>query len=91
MRFGGLNVDWDQVVFSDETTGRLNPLKRHVWHLPGKRKVVRTVKNPIKVNVWDCCSNGGLGRIYYFRENLNADLLCKIYKHGQKSIWTKIK
>ena len=74
------DADWNQVIFCDEATARLNPLEWHVWHLLGKRKVVRTVKNPIKVDVWGCLSSSRLGRIYCFRGNLNADLLCKIYK-----------
>ena len=75
------DTDWNQGIFSDEATVRLNPLKRYVWHLPGKRKVVRTVKNPIKVNVCDYFSSSGFGRIYCFRGNLNAGWLCKIYTY----------
>ena len=45
------DISWNQVTFSDEATVRLNPLKWHVWDLPRKRKVVRTVQNPIRVNV----------------------------------------
>ena len=47
------DIDWNQVIFSDETTVRLNPLKQHVWHLPEKRKVVQTVKDLIMVNMWN--------------------------------------
>ena len=75
------DIDWNQVIFSNETIVRLNPLKRHVWHLFGKRKVVRTVKNPIKENVWGCLSSSELGDICCFRGNLNADLFSKIYKY----------
>ena len=74
------DIDRNPVIFSDEATVCLNPPKRHVWHLSRKRKVVRTVKNPIKVNVWDCFSSSGFGHINCFRGNLNAGLLCKIYK-----------
>ena len=73
-------VDWNRIVFTDETTVRLNQLKRCVWNLPRKRKVFRTVKYPVKVNLWGCFSCNGFGRIYCFHENLRADLLCKIYK-----------
>ena len=44
-------IDWNQVIFSDETTIRLNSVKELVWNFPEKKKVVRTVKHPIKVNV----------------------------------------
>jgi transposase len=75
-------MDWNQVIFSDETTVRLNSVKGLVWNLPGKKKVVRTVKHPIKVNVWGCFSSQGFGRIVCFKENLNAELMCNIYKYG---------
>ena len=49
-----LNTNWDQVIFSDETTVFLNrvKVKGRVWNFPGRKKVVRTVSHPIKVNVW---------------------------------------
>ena len=73
--------DWNQVTFSDETTPHLNPLRRHIWYLSGKRKIVRRVKNLVKRNVWDCFSSSEFDRISCFRERLNADVLYKIYEH----------
>ncbi|CAF4147660.1 unnamed protein product, partial [Rotaria sordida] len=50
---------------------------------PGERKVVRTVKYPLKVNVWGCLSNSGFGRIVCFQHNLTSDLLCnEIYQNA---------
>ena len=42
--------------------------------------MIRTVKHPIKVNLWGCFSSKDFGRIICFKENLNAELLCDIYK-----------
>ena len=75
-------MDWDQVIFSDETTIRLNSVKGMFWNLPGKKKVIRTVKHPLKVNVWGCFSSKGFGRIVCFRQNLDAKFLCEIYQYG---------
>ena len=75
-------TNWDQVIFSDETTIRMNSVKGLVWNLPGKKKVVQTIKHPIKVNVWGCFSARGFGRVVCFNENLNADLMCDINKYG---------
>ncbi|CAF4413109.1 unnamed protein product, partial [Rotaria sp. Silwood2] len=36
------DMNWNRIIFSDETTVRLSQLKRCVWNLPGKRKVFRT-------------------------------------------------
>ena len=63
-------------------TVRLNCVKGMVWNLPEKKKVVRTVKHPVKVNVWGCFSSKGFDRIVCFKENLNAELMCDIYKRG---------
>ena len=57
-------TDWNQVIFSDE----MNSVKGLVWNFPEKKKVVRTVKHPIKVNVWGCFSSNGFGRIICFRQ-----------------------
>ena len=75
-------IDWNQVIFSDETTIRLNSVKGLVWNFPEKKKVVRTVKHPIKVNVWGCFSSKGFGRIICFRQNLDAKFMCGIYKYS---------
>lgn len=53
-----------------------------MWDLPGKKKIIRTVKHPIKINVWACFSSKGFGRIVCFSENLNSKLMCDIYKSG---------
>lgn len=76
------DMDWSQVIFSDETTIRLNSVKGMVWNLPGNKKVVRTVKHPTKVNVWGCFSSTGFGRVVCFKQNLDAKFMCTIYKHG---------
>ena len=34
------DTNWEQVIFSDETTIRLNSVKGLVWNLPGKKKIV---------------------------------------------------
>jgi hypothetical protein len=75
-----MTTNWDQVISSDETTICLNQVKRRVWNIPGKKKVVRTVKHPIKVNVWGCFLSKGFGHIKCFKENLDAKLMCEIYK-----------
>lgn len=75
-------TNWDRVIFSDEMTVYLNRVKRRVWNLRGKKKVIRTVKHSVKINVWGCFSSKGFGRIKCFKQNLNAKLMCDIYKSG---------
>ena len=74
-------LDWKQVTSSDETTIRLNCVTRLLWNLP-RKKIMRTVKHPIKVNVSGYSSSKGFDRIVCFKQNLNAGLMCDVSKRG---------
>ena len=78
----GTRLQRNQVIFTDEITVRLNCVKEMVWNLLEKKKVVRAAKHPVKVNVWDCFSSKRFGRVVCFKENLNAELMCDMYKRG---------
>ena len=43
---------------------------------------MRTVKHLIKVNVWDCFLSRDVGHIVCCKQNLNAELMCDIYKRS---------
>ncbi|CAF4232706.1 unnamed protein product [Rotaria magnacalcarata] len=82
-------TDWNQMIFSDETTVRLNSAKGLVWNFPGNKKVVRTVKHPIKVNACGCFPNylKLLGRNYYsFDKKIDRDRFKSILFPGQLMI-----
>lgn len=51
------DIDWNQVLFTDESTFKLNQYRRRVWRFPWKKKIVRTVKHPVKVHVWGSFSS----------------------------------
>lgn len=72
--------DWGNVLFTDECSMNINIKNKKVWHRPGQKLVIRTVKHPVKVHIWGCVSSNGFGRCCLFTANLNADLLVKIYK-----------
>jgi transposase len=76
------HTDWDSVLFTDEATLNINMQRRKVWHRPGKKLVIRTVKHPVKVHIWGCVSSKGFGKCYIFKENLNARLMNKIYQRA---------
>ena len=44
--------------------------------------IQRTVKHPIKINVWGCFSERGFGCLELFTENLNSEKMLKIYQRG---------
>ena len=56
--------------------------QRNGLELTWKKKVMWTVKHPVKVNVWGCFSSKGFGRVVCFKESLNAELMCDIYKRA---------
>ena len=72
--------DFENVIFTDETTFRLFGLPRKVWRKARGRVVVRTVKHSQKVHAWGCFSSKGFGSLFLFTQNLNAQLLVHIYK-----------
>jgi len=73
------NRSWDNIIFSDETTIRLNVYRKKVWHRAGRRVVVRTVKHPAKLNIWGCMSSKGFGKIFTFTSNLDRFKMVEIY------------
>jgi hypothetical protein len=54
--------------------------QKKVWRQKGEIIKVPTVKHSAKVHVYGCFSEKGFGKIYCFTNNLNAELLCTIYK-----------
>lgn len=89
--------DWEKVIFTDEASINVNIKRRKVWHKPGQKLVIRTVKHPVKIHIWGCVSSKGFGHCYTFTHNLNAKYLLKIYNTallssikkfgGSKSSW----
>jgi len=75
-----MNQDWTSVLFTDETTFQLFQTGPKIWRHPNGGFVFRKVKHPPKLHVWGCFSRNGFGRLYFFKQNLNADLLIKIYE-----------
>ena len=73
------NIDWNKVIFTDETTFFLNKKHYKTRDFPPTKRTIKKIKQPIKVNVWGCFSEKGFGSIYCFTENLNAEKLCEIY------------
>lgn len=68
-----LDYDWDNVVFSDETSIWLNfNDKRWISKDKNKTECHRTIKHPIKLNVWGYISKKFGSDIFIFKENLNA-------------------
>lgn len=72
--------DWNNVIFSDETTFHLGQSKIQVWKKPSVPVVRRTVKHPLKVHAWGCISSSGVGGLYLFTANLTAPLMVDIYR-----------
>jgi transposase len=75
-----LNHDWRLCLFMDEKTFEVGTHKKKGWQDPHDRTVTKVTRHPIKVHVW-----AGIGRhfktkLYFFKQNLNSDIYCKILK-----------
>jgi len=75
-------MDWNKVIFTDETTFFLNKKHYKSWDFPSTKRTIKKTKLPIKVNVWGCFSSKGFGSIYCFTENLTSEKLCEIYSNA---------
>lgn len=76
------DVDWNQVVFTDETSFHMKQVIRRVWKKRGEKFYVSTVKHPIKIHAWGCFTQQGFGKLVLFKRTLNSKLMCNIYKNG---------
>jgi len=76
------DVDWNEVVFTDESSFHMKQVVRRVWKKRGEKYYVSTVKHPVKIHVWGCFNKNGFGKLVLFRQTLNSNFMCKIYKDG---------
>jgi len=76
------DIDWNQVVFTDESSFHMKQVIRRVWKRPGEKYYASTVKHPVKIHAWGCFSKHGFGKLILFKQTLNSKFMCKIYKNG---------
>lgn len=77
-----LDRDWSRVIFSDESTFEVNCPVTRAWQFRGIPKIYRTVKHPVKVNVWGCFSSKGFGKLVIIAGTLESKQMVEIYKNG---------
>ena len=70
--------DWDNVVFSDESSFWAWTLIKRAWSVRGS-PVIERIKHPIEVHVWVHFNVQGF---CIFTDNLNAQKMLKLYQRG---------
>lgn len=82
LRFAKQNKirNWNNVLFTDETTISLSPRNKKIWRRRRERVYKRRFKHYSKIHMWGCFSKFGFGKIYLFKENLTGAKLTDIYK-----------
>jgi len=75
------NFNFNQVIFTDESSFYIFNNVKRVWRTPWEQVVVRTVKHCAKVHAWGCFSANGFGKLFLFTSNLDSNLMCTIYKN----------
>ena len=84
LKFAQRNIktNWNQVIFTDETTFHFFTSKKKFWTRPQGGIIIRKVKHPAKLHMWGCFASSGFGKIFFFKNNLNADFLIQIYEEA---------
>ena len=72
-------IDWNKVIFSDESSFALKGIKKKYWSQGINRKIFRVVKHPQKIHVWGCFCSKVFGKLHIFKENLIATGIVRIY------------
>lgn len=75
-------IDWNKVIFSDESSFVLKGIKKKYWSRGINRKIFHVVKHPQKIHVWGCFCSKGFGKLHIFKENLTAAGMVKIYNRA---------
>ena len=65
------NFNFNQVIFTDESSFYIFNNVKRVWRTPWEQVVVRTVKHCAKVHAWGCFSANGVGKLFLFTRNLD--------------------
>jgi transposase len=73
-----LKDKWKYALFVDEKTFQVGASKKKSWQDPQHRETDEVKRHPKKIHVW-----GGIGlhfktKLYFFEENLDSKLYCKI-------------
>lgn len=74
--------NWSNSIFTDESTFYLYESKGPSWGYKNKRDIELKKTHPLKLNVWGCFSKNGFGKLYFFEEILESNLMIKIYKEA---------
>ena len=71
--------NFDDVVWTDETTVQLETHKRYCYRKVGERPLPKPrAKHPVKVHVWAGISKSGATEVCVFEGIMNAELYCEI-------------
>ena len=86
------DFDWETVLFTDEKSFWLGSATSHAWQDPGRRLTREVSKHQPKLHVWAGAGSHMKTRLYFFQENLNAQLYQQILQSrltDQKMIFAR--
>lgn len=75
-----LGTNWDQVIFTDESSFFLSNNLTHTWCSAQKISIVRTVKHPQKVHAYGAFCSKGFGTLTIFSDILDAQKMKTLYR-----------
>ena len=89
--FDNIERDWYEIIFSDESAMRIFEIIKKKWIKKDKIDIQKTVKYPLKINIWGCFYGETIGPINTFSENMNSDKYIQILKDNLIPINKKTK
>ena len=60
--------NWDNCIFTDESTFYLNESKNYSWKYKNQREIQMKKSHPLKLNVWSCFLKNGFRILYFFEK-----------------------
>ena len=67
-----MDTDWNKILFSDECSIRISGSVQKRWTKRDKTVIQRTVKYPLKMNIWGYFIDNNIGSIDIFSENMDS-------------------
>jgi transposase len=74
------DYDWEYELFADEKTWQLGPILDKCWQDPEHRIKTKKRSYPPKIHCWGAIGKHFKTKLYFFKQNLNSNLYCKILK-----------
>ena len=75
-----MGFEWDQVIFSDESSFNTKTKPHKVWRNPSDQKKQTKKRYVHSTCVWGCFSKWGFGDLVFFKGRMNGEKYSEIIR-----------